>query len=409
MPTPLPRGMRLGTAEPVDAVAAFTARRLLQPTFNWHDVYEAEHASRFMVAGVAQADVLRLFQEALQEPLSQGQSLADYAKALKPQLQAKGWWGDVEITDPTSGEIRTTRFNDARLQLIYDVNLRQSYAAGRWAGIERNKKRLPLVMYRTMRDERVRASHATWDGLVLPAGDAFWQQHYPPNGWRCRCTAFALSEKDLQRRRARGERIQTEAPPEQLVPYRDPRTGGVAHVPLGVDPGFAYNPGMAQMREAADRLRDALDQAEPELAKAQVQQMVRSSNFKRFVGKPVDGEVLPVAMMPADQAEALRAQTHTVMLSSDTLIKQAARHPEIAADDYAWVQLAIDAGERIADGPRSVVYLLERDGWVAVVKATRTGQGLYMTSFRRISSDEVKRNEEVKRLRDKARKGGTSG
>ena len=282
MPTPLPRGMRLGTAEPADAVAAFAARKLLQPTFNWHDVYEAEHASRFMVAGVAQADVLRLFREALQEPLAQGQSLADFAKALKPQLQAKGWWGDVEITDPASGEIRTTRFNDARLQLIYDVNLRQSYAAGRWASIQRNKSRLPLVMYRTMRDERVRASHAAWDGLVLPAGDAFWQQHYPPNGWRCRCTAFALSEQDLQKRQARGERIQTEAPPEQLVPYRDPRTGEVVQVPLGVDPGFAYNPGMAQVREAADRLRDALDQADPELARAQVQQMLRSSNFKRF-------------------------------------------------------------------------------------------------------------------------------
>lgn len=404
MPTPVPRGMRLGAAEPADAVAAFARRSLLEPTFNWHDVWEAEHASRFMVAGVAQADVLKLFQDALREPLAQGMSLGDYAKQIKPLLQAKGWWGDVEITNSKTGEIRTTRFNDARLQLIYDVNLRQSHAAGRWAAIQRNKKRLPLVMYRTMRDERVRTSHAAWDGLALPADHPFWHQHYPPNSWRCRCTAFALSEKDLQRRRAAGERIQTEAPPEQLVPYRDPRTGATATAPLGVDPGFAYNPGQAQVQQASTLLRNALDAAEPDLAKAQVQQMLRSENFKRFVGRPVMGEELPVAMMASDQAQALHATTHTVMLSGETLAKQAAQHADVGAEDYAWVQLAVDAGERIQDGPTAAVYLLARDGWVAVVKATRTGQGLYLTSFRRISSNDVRRDEEIRRLRAKAQK-----
>lgn len=402
MPNPVPRGLRLGTAEPADAVAAFEARRKQAFTFNWHDVWEAEHASRFMVAGVAQADVLQLFQDALQAPLEQGQSLADYSRALKPQLQAKGWWGGVEITDKVSGEIRTTQFNDARLQLIYDVNLRQSYAAGRWAAIERGKERQPLVMYRTMRDERVRASHAAWDGLALPVDDPFWQQHYPPNGWRCRCTAFALSEKDLQRRQARGDRIQTTAPPEEMVPYRDPRTGATAKAPLGVDPGFAYNPGQHQVRQAAALLRDTLDGAAPELAKAQVQQLVRSNNFKRFVNKPVAGEELPVAMLPADQAQALQAQTRVVMLSGETLGKQARNHPDVTPEDYAWAQLAVDAGERIQDGPRAAVYLLEQDGWVAVVKATRTGQGLYLSSFRRISSNEVRRDEEILRLRAKA-------
>lgn len=401
--------MRLGTAQPAEAVAAFAKRGLLQETFNWHDVWEAEHASRFMVAGVAQADVLKLFRDALQEPLAQGQSLGDFAKQIKPLLQAKGWWGDVEITDPKTGEIRNTRFNDARLQLIYDTNLRQSHAAGRWAAIQRNKKRLPLVMYRTMRDERVRASHAAWDGLALPADDAFWRQHYPPNGWRCRCTAFALSEKDLQRRRAAGERIQTEAPPEQLVPYRDPRTGATATAPLGVDPGFAYNAGQAQVQQASTLLRNALDATEPDLAKAQVQQLLRSDNFKRFVGKPVVGEELPVAMMAADQAQALHATTHTVMLSGETLAKQEAHHPELTAEDYVWVQLAIDAGQRIASGPARAVYLLERDGWVAVVKATRTGEGLYLTSFRRVSSDEGRRSAEIARLREQAARAQRGG
>jgi len=40
------------------------------------------------------------------------------------------------------------------------------------------------------------------------------------------------------------------------------------------------------------------------------------------------------------------------------------------------------------------------------MKATRTGRATFMTSFRRLSGDEVKRDEELKRLRAKARIGG---
>lgn len=131
MPQPIGPGVRIGTAEPRDAFEAFARRGDLAPTFNWWDVWQDEHAGKFMVAGVAQADVLQLVYTQLAGALGRGESLADFSKALKPALVAKGWWGDVEITDPKTGEIRTTRFNDARLRLIYDTNLRQSYATDR--------------------------------------------------------------------------------------------------------------------------------------------------------------------------------------------------------------------------------------------------------------------------------------
>ena len=409
MPKPVPAGLRLGAAEPVEAVAAFTARGLLQPTFNWHDVWEEEHAAKFMVAGVAQTDVLKLFQDSLREPLAKGVSLSDFAKAIRPQLQAKGWWGDVEIVDPTTGEVRTTRFNDARLRLIYDTNLRQSYAAGRWARVQRSKARLPVLLYRTMRDERVRASHAAWDGLALPVDHPFWHQHYPPNGWRCRCTAYAMSEADLQRRVAAGEPIKTEPPPDVQVPYRDPRTGATASAPLGVDPGFAYNPGRGLLARSAELQRNALDAVEPDLARAVVAQLVRGENFVRFVARPLPGEELPVAVLAAAHAAQLGASSRTVMLSQDTLGKQARQHPEVGAGDYGtWVQDAIDRGEAIADGPRAMVFVLEADGWVAVVKATVTGRGLYLTSLRRLPREAAKRDREIVRLRSK-KGGGADG
>jgi SPP1 gp7 family putative phage head morphogenesis protein len=408
MPTALPTSFKLatvGSAEPKDAFEAFASRGLLQPSFRWRDVFQEEHAASFAVAGVAQRDVLQLFRDELDLSLREGRSAADFAKRIRPALAAKGWWGDVEITDEATGETRITRFDERRLQLIYDVNLRQSHAAGRWARIERNKRRQPFVMYRTMRDERVRASHRAWDSLVLPVDDPFWHQHYPPNGWRCRCIAFALSERDIAERIAQGEPIRLHAPPEQLVDYVNPRSGEVVKVPPGVDPGFAYNPGQARLRELSKLQRTALDTVRPELASAMVREGVRSQNFERFVTSPVAGEMLPVAMLSAADAAAIGARTRTVMLSGETAEKQAQRHPEISAADYQWAQLAVDAGERLQDGAHFVVYVLERDGFVLVLKSTVSGDGVFLTSFRRLSSNEARRDAELRRLRGKAVKG----
>ncbi len=246
MATSVPQGLRLGLVEPRDAAAAFDQRGLLQPSFRWQDVFQEEHARAFAVAGVQRLDVLKVFQEEIDAAIAAGTDLRAFRKSVVPRLVDKGFWGDVEIQDAATGEARTTRFDNRRLQLIFDVNTRQSFAAGTWHRIERNKARKPFVMYRTMRDERVRASHRSWDGLVLPVESPFWQTHYPPNGWRCRCTAFAVDEKDIARYGAAGFPIKREEPAIDWLPYVNPRTGEVVPVPRGIDPGFAYNPAKAR-------------------------------------------------------------------------------------------------------------------------------------------------------------------
>lgn len=254
--TPIPPRFRLGSAEPQDAFDAFVARALLQPTFNWWDVWQAEHAAAFMVAGIHEGQVLEFIRDLVADTLRTGGSFNDFANALQPALEKKGWWGDVAITDPATGEQRITRFDTARLRLILDTNLRQSHAAGRWQAAVRNQRRQGLLMYRTMRDERVRISHAAWDGLVLPIDHPFWHTHYPPNGWRCRCRVFALSQRDVDRYRADGFTIKTEAPAVNMVRYLDKRTGLEVEVPAGIDPGFAYNAGQArlgQLRQISNR------------------------------------------------------------------------------------------------------------------------------------------------------------
>jgi SPP1 gp7 family putative phage head morphogenesis protein len=374
MPTPLPPRFKLGAAEPKDAFDAFERRGLLQPSFRWQDVFQQEHAAAFSVAGVAQRDVLQLFRDELDLSLREGRSAADFAKRIRPALAAKGWWGDVEITDEATGETRVTRFDQRRLQLIYDVNLRQSHAAGRWARIERNKRRQPFVMYRTMRDERVRASHRAWDSLVLPVDDPFWRQHYPPNGWRCRCIAFALSERDIAERIANGEPIRRTAPPDQPIDYVNPRSGEVVQVPGGVDPGFAYNPGQARTQHLAELQRTALDSAAPELASALVRESLRSSNFERFVFAPIAEEMQPVAMLSAADAAAIGARTRTVMVLGETLPER------LTPADFAWLQLAIDTGVRSQSGT-AVKYVFELDGVVRTVTLAVSGTNVYLVDL----------------------------
>lgn len=265
MPIALPDNMRLALLPPREAVAAFVRRGLLSPSFSWQDIYGAEHAHQFTVAKMMRVDLLQLVYDELGLSIEQGISLQRFQRELTPKLQAAGWWGKQEVTDPATGEQRIAQLGSPeRLELIYEVNLRQSYAAGRWERIERGRRVNPFIIYRTMRDERVRASHRPWDGLVLPVDHSFWRTHYPPNGWRCRCTAYAIDERGVQRLAQSGIRIQREAPEIEYVEFTNRRTGEVVSVPRGIDPGFDYNPGLQRgsaLRQAYERKLAGIDPA----------------------------------------------------------------------------------------------------------------------------------------------------
>ena len=79
--------------------------------------------------------------------------------------------------------------------------------------------------------------------LVLPAEDAFWQTHYPPNGWGCSCRVEALSARDLRALKKTGP---DKAPAVKTYAWKDAR-GGLHQIPVGIDPGWDYNVGEAAM------------------------------------------------------------------------------------------------------------------------------------------------------------------
>jgi hypothetical protein len=68
--------------------------------------------------------------------------------------------------------------------------------------------------YLTMEDERVRDTHRALDGLVLPKDDPFWEKHFPPWEWGCRCRVRGLNVDQVDDFR---ERDADRAPDDKLV------------------------------------------------------------------------------------------------------------------------------------------------------------------------------------------------
>lgn len=154
-------------------------------SFDWRDVLAEEHAAAFTVAKMMRVDLLEFTKQALIKAEQQGWDLKRFSQELRPTLEREGWWGRKEMVDPDTAEIKTVQLGSPRrLEIIFDTNIRTANSAGEWMRGERSAKRLPMLLYRTMGDMRVRPQHARWNGVCLPRTDPWWNTHYPPNGWR---------------------------------------------------------------------------------------------------------------------------------------------------------------------------------------------------------------------------------
>jgi|GEM_PF-317883 len=233
---------------PAEAIAFFRSKGLVE-SFAWQDVSAEEHAVAWTVAKAMRRDVLQDIREAVDRALAEGRTFEQFKAELQPLLEAKGWWGRKTMTDPLTGLEREVQLGSARrLKTIFDVNLRQAYGAGRWERAQASKKAFPFLRYVAVGgkagDGRTRLQHREWHGTILPMDDPWWETHYGPCDFGCRCTAQQVSARMMARNGWSETTDPVKFPP---VPWVNPRTGETTIVEGGIGPGFNYNPGKARL------------------------------------------------------------------------------------------------------------------------------------------------------------------
>lgn len=374
---------------PPDAtVRAFDARQEPRLTAHWSEMWEEDHARAFTVAKVAKLDLLQEIQSSLADVLANGGTFDQWRANLQPYLEKQGWWGAVQDKALT-GTNDVVNVGPRRLRTIYDTNLRVSRAAGQWTRIQALKGERPFLRYTAVLDSRTRPAHRAFHGTILPVDHPWWNTHFPPCGWFCRCTTRQLSQRDLD---AKGWAVTAHPPTGPAVPFYRAGSSTPVMVPAGISPGFGYNAGKASMAAIADKAAasvQAMASTDLAAARATVDELVQSDAFPKALA---DREAaIPVMVLDPALSDAIDATTQVVRLSSDTYAKQQGEtdrskgHPELTLDDYRQLPgMGAAPDEVLQQGDDRLLLLrVDDDRWrVAVVKATADRSELYLTSFR---------------------------
>ena len=249
-------------------VSAHFRNKGLRPAFSWQDVWTREHALEFTVAKAVEAELLAVFKQSIQRALDNGQSFETWRKALQPELERLGWWGKRLVSDPTGKyPDKVVDFSSPRrLETIFWANMRSARAAGQWERAQRAKFAAPYLLYVRTASREPREEHLSWVGIILPVDHPFWDTHFPPNGWGCKCSVRQITQRQADKLLTEPGYTSDPGDFERTTTYVNKRTGQVTQEPVGIDPGWGVNPGRDRAAGLVDRLRRQLRELPPDEA-----------------------------------------------------------------------------------------------------------------------------------------------
>lgn len=284
---------------PHEAIEYITSKGLAT-SYNWAEIYAKEHASVFTVAKIMELDVLDSIHESVIEAVAEGQTFHTFRKNMLEKLGEEGW-GTYAQKDEVTGE-DITRLSDKRLKKVYQVNKTQSYHTGSWHRFEANKATHPYLRYRLGPSLKHRPDHKSFENLVLPVDDPFWQTHMPMNGWGCKCWVQSLTRDKAEKAGI------SDSPKIEYHDWENKATGRKHKVPKGISPGFEYNVGRHREHKALEMVTDKLSQVvsqNPKQASTTMSALLGDTAQKAMVAKVVHE-------MVADIAEHKRAYGNTL-------------------------------------------------------------------------------------------------
>lgn len=363
-------------------LAAFRLRLgNLVPTSKWDDLVKSQHDSAFMVAGAVKADLLADLAQAVDKAIAEGRGFDAFKKDFRSIVKKNGWHG-------WTGE-GTEAGENWRMRTIYRTNLRTSFMAGRHAQLVAGNYK--YWVYRHGGAAHPREHHLALDGIALPPDHPFWRTHFPPNGWGCGC--YVRGANSLRGiRRVGGD-------PNKRLPEGwdaiDPKTDA----PEGIDRNWDYAPG-ATVSDTINALRPKLETLPDALSIALIQDWLEASLFAQWFKAPVGN--WPLVKIPKGAAARVQSEQRVAVLSPQSAAKQLRNHPDLKPEDYLKAQKAVSAADHVVRQDANRLIFVQspsgETGHVLVVKAVREKGELYVTSFRKLSRREARRDREITSL-----------
>jgi SPP1 gp7 family putative phage head morphogenesis protein len=219
----------------LEALAYAESRSVVLPDEYYGKLAGVQKAQAVSIAGLASLDQIKFVIDEVAKAIREGKTFKDFQKSVKA--------GELAVDLPAH-----------RLDNIFRTNMQAAYNRGRWLQQKVVSKSRPYLMYDAINDSRTRPAHAAMDNVVLHRDDPWWNVHYPPNGYRCRCTVISLTPKQAERRG-----ITENAPVDTAKP----------------DSGWDYNPGTdydSSVKKALEtktaKLEDITVKSSADIAKA---------------------------------------------------------------------------------------------------------------------------------------------
>lgn len=377
---------------PRDVTNYFNAKKS-RPSFDWRDIAPEEHAFSWTVAKSAGFDILDDIRSAMQDAISNQTSFEHFRSQLTPLLQKKGWWGKRFGTDPVDSVTKLVQLGSPRrLRTIYWANIHTAYAAGQWAKTQRTKRFLPFLVYLLSVSRERRLEHEDWVGIVLPVDHPFWDTHYPPNGWGCKCRIRQISEREARRL---GWSENQAAPIVVERIWRNKRTGQVTKVPEGIDPGWETNPGKLRASNVSEFLQGKVNHMPPSRQQVAISDIVNSPLMEAMAkGLMSGGVALPVAQVSDSVKSAFQSKTRLVKLSDHSVNHILAEHVSrnLTTDDFRdAISVLNKPSAVIRRGNAAVVVgVVSGTWWRTVIKSANNGLEWWMVSFHRKSENDVR-------------------
>ena len=168
---------------PNEAAADYIRGKAVADPKNFGNLPPQLKQRAFAVAGIEQLDAARRIREAVAK-LPEGASWDEAKKEIAAVMSTY-----------TGVDMKAAR---AKAEHLLRTQGFQAYAVARHQEQMETADIFPYWKYVTVGDNRVRPGHAALDGKVLKASDPWWNTHYPPWDWGCRCIVESLDEEDAQ-------------------------------------------------------------------------------------------------------------------------------------------------------------------------------------------------------------------